>query len=795
MDLNRHLKTLELDKVLLELSKQATVNDAKELALALKPANKIEKVKSRLKQTDEAYVLTAKYGMPSFGQFKNIISSLKRAESGSSLSLEELLNVCEDLRVMRSIFEWHSNCLGDKCPELNPIFERIVPNKFLEEKISTSVKSEDELFDEASAELSGIRRKIKSEGLNVRDRLEKMIKSSSFTKYLQDSIVTQRDGRYVVPVKTEYQSFVPGLVHDTSASGATVFVEPLTIVEINNKLKVLISEEKDEIERIISELSAEVADFCESISYSYKAVVELNLIFAKANLAFSMKASCPKLNTNGEIRLKNARHPLIDNNKVVPISLTLGKAYDTLVITGPNTGGKTVTIKTIGLLSLMAMCGLFIPADDGSEISVFNYIFADIGDEQNIEQSLSTFSSHIKNIINILEKANNNSLVLVDELGAGTDPVEGAALATAVLMKLRQKGCRTAATTHYNELKMFALETEGVCNASCEFDIATLQPTYKLIVGTPGSSNAFAISGKLGLDSDVVETAKSLISQENTRFERVVSALETERREVEKEKDTLQKLKSEISEQKKKYDNRLSELNLNKEKIISKARENAEYILESARSESNRILDELEKLKKESKISESDRIAIARQTVNKGLKNIENTIDSSENKQIDNYVLPRELEIGDDVQIIDLNKKATVISKKDKNGNVEVQAGIIKTRVNVNNLRLLEKQKINLNNAPVRRKVTGLKSNADREVSMDFDIRGMNSLEGILELDKYIDNAVLSGIGRVCIIHGKGTGALRKAVHDYLKTNKNIKSFRLGVFGEGEAGVTIAELK
>lgn len=792
--MNPHFKKLELDKILKLLSDEATVADAKEDCLNLKPKYDFDEVETELSKTDEAYVLSAKFGVPSFGRLKNVNSSLKRAETGSSLSLPEFLQISENLRVMRSVSEWRSRCEGCESPNLSRYFEEIYQNKYLEDRINTTVKSEDEIFDEASPELSRIRRKIKSEGLNVKDRLDKMIKSSSFSKYLQDAIITQRDGRYVVPVKTEYRSFVPGLVHDTSASGSTLFVEPLTVVEINNQLKVLFSKEKEETERILAELSAEVAQFSESMILSYKSLVELNVIFAKSSLAFKFKMSRPQINSEGKIKLKNARHPLIDRKKVVPISLTLGDEYDTLVITGPNTGGKTVTIKTIGLLTLMTQCGLFIPADDGSKIAVFDKILVDIGDEQSIEQSLSTFSSHIKNIVNILRLCNNNSLVLVDELGAGTDPVEGAALAASVLMELREKGGKIAATTHYNELKMYALETEGVCNASCEFDVATLKPTYRLTIGTPGSSNAFAISKKLGLSQKVVNTAKNLVSRENTRFERVVSSLEAEKRETQKEREELQSLRTQCEKLKAEYSKNKAELDKKTEKILQRARENAEYVLENARTQSNIMLAELEDLKKQNKMSKEDKVLLARKAANKGIRDIEKTIDSNYQKPQEKYVLPRDLRIGDEVLIIDLSQKATVVSEPDKNGEVLVEAGIIKTRVKIGNLKLLEKKKTE-NKKTGYRNVTGLKSNAERSVSMDFDIRGMNALEGIMEVDKYIDSAVLSGVNSVCIIHGKGTGVLRKAVHDYLKKNPHIKSYRLGVFGEGEAGVTIAELK
>ena len=526
---NRHFLALELDKILQRLAEFATVEDAKALALELSPETNIVIAKGNLQKTLDAYIMLAKFGGPSFGSVKNVNNALARAAAGGVLSIRELLDIGECLRIIRSLSQWRANQSEEKAYSIDLYFGSLRPNQFLESKISTSILSEEEISDNASQTLSDIRRKKRLQAARIREKLDSIIRSSTYQKCLQDAIITQRGGRFVVPVKAEFRSQVPGLVHDTSSSGATVFVEPMAVVEANNEIRVLEGKEQEEIERILMELSALAGEYAEEIKYSYEALVELNLIFAKGQLAYKMKASMPELNTEGITILKKARHPLLDDKKVVPIDISLGEKFDTLVITGPNTGGKTVSIKTLGLLTLMAMCGLMIPAADGCKICAYKKVFADIGDEQSIEQSLSTFSSHMVNIVNIMKNADDESLVLIDELGAGTDPVEGAALAMAILERLKLYGAKIAATTHYAELKAYALDTERVENGCCEFDVSTLKPTYRLLIGVPGRSNAFAISEKLGIETEVIDRAKELVSAENTRFEDVVDTLEQRR--------------------------------------------------------------------------------------------------------------------------------------------------------------------------------------------------------------------------------------------------------------------------
>ena len=645
--------------------------------------------------------------------------------------------------------------------------------------------------DNASAELKNIRRKIHSSELNIRDRLEKMVRGSA-SRFLQDAIVTQRDGRYVIPVKAEYRGEVPGLLHDTSASGATLFIEPMAIVEVNNEIKALQIKEKDEIDRILAEMSGEAAGFADNIRSSYLAAVSLAVIFAKASLAFDMKAAMPIINDEGKIYLKNARHPLLDRKTVVPVTIPLGDEYDTLIITGPNTGGKTVTIKTVGLLCLMAMCGMMLPVSDGSTVSVFKNILADIGDEQSIEQSLSTFSAHMTKIISILEKADDRSLVLIDELGAGTDPVEGAALATAILMKLREKGAIVASTTHYAELKSYAIETDGVCNASCEFDVATLRPTYRLIVGMPGRSNAFAISERLGLGKDTVELAQGLVADEDTRFERVVATLENEVRKAEAARREADQIKGELDLVRKQNKLRQQELEAKEKKAMEKAREQAAALVEKARNEAEKLLSEIEAIKKSGDSAE-ERIRKARAAVKGGINRLEEAADPIENGKTGDYKLPRPLKKGDRVQIFDIRKEA-VVQETPTGDDVLVLAGVIKTRVPISNLRLIEKS----SPGPAKQRTIKKAASPDtnvRTAQSEIDIRGFTGDEAALELDRFIDNSVMGGLSTVWIIHGKGTGALKKAVHSYLKTNPSVSEFRFGVYGEGEDGVTVVKLK
>ncbi len=793
----QHYSTLELPKVLAMLAAQAALADTKARALALEPATDIGQVSALLSQTDGAFTLSARFGTPGFGSVKNVANPLARAGSGACLSMGELLDIGELLRVVRSVKEWRSNCQGVAVPALDPLFEELYPNRYFEDKIFTSIRSEEEMLDTASPELANIRRKIRSAELNVRDRLEKITRSQNYAKYLQDAIITQRGGRFVVPVKVEYRSEMPGLVHDTSASGATLFVEPMAVVEVNNELRVLRLKEQEEIERILQALSGEAAGFAGAMGTSYKALVALDLIFAKANLAYKMQAVVPLLNDRGVIELKNARHPLLDKKNVVPTNVALGKDYTTLVVTGPNTGGKTVCLKTLGLLTLMAMCGLMIPAAEGSQICVFRSVLADIGDEQSIEQSLSTFSSHMTNIIGILQVADAHSLVLIDELGAGTDPVEGAALATAILMEFMQKGARVAATTHYAELKNFAIETAGVCNASLEFDVQSLAPTYRLIIGLPGRSNAFAISKRLGLPEGIVARAEGLVPEENRHFEQVVALLEQERCAAAEARQAADTIRAEVEQLRKKEKNRQQELKEKQDKILQDARDRARDLVYKVRLESEAMLQELEQLRRQAgKANAQQQLERARQVAKGGMRSLDKLSDPVDKRTGGGYKLPRPLVAGDNVEIISLDKKAQVLEPADKTGQVLVLAGIIKTRVPEQDLRLLENTAPPKAARPTTRTVRGgVQQAAQRSANTEIDLRGQASDEALLELDRFIDNALLTDMGSVWIIHGKGTGVLRKAVHGFLRGHKSVKTFRLGVFGEGEDGVTIAELK
>ncbi len=786
---NRHYRALELDKVLQMLSGEASCAESQERILDMEPSTGLYEVKLLLQETDDAHMLMGRFGSPSFGGLQNVANSLRRAQAGASLSMGELLKVAEVLRVMRGLTQWRKRSGGLET-SIDWRFEALTPNKYLEEKITSSILSEEEMADGASQALGDIRRKINAASLRVREKLDHMIHSPAYQKYLQEPIVTLRGDRFVVPVKAECRSEVPGLVHDTSGSGATVFVEPMAVVEANNDIKVLKSKEEAEIERILYELSQEAGGFADSIIEGYNAAIELDILFAKAKLAYRMKATLPEVNDQGKIYLKKARHPLIDPKAVVATDIELGLHFDTLVITGPNTGGKTVSLKTIGLLTLMAMCGLLLPVSDGSMVSVFRQVLADIGDEQSIEQSLSTFSAHMTNMIHILSSVEQDgiSLVLIDELGAGTDPVEGAALAMAILETLRASQVRIAATTHYAELKAYALQTSGVENGCCEFDVATLRPTYRLLIGVPGRSNAFAISERLGMDRHIVDRARELVSAENSRFEDVVRNLEESRQSLEEERKEAQELSAQAQQYRQEAEQRAEKLRRDSEAELEKARVEARNLVARARAQAQALMDELDDLRKKNK--EIDAQAKAR--LKAGIREMENAADPVKEKQGDDYHLPRALQAGDSVLIYDLDKKAIVLEPADSSGNVLVQAGIIKTRVPVGNLRLLKQEKVQ---KPKGRGVRTVKTRASAPVQQEVDLRGMTAEEAIMELDNFIDSALLSGITLLTVIHGKGTGVLRKAVQERLKRHPAVKSYRLGNYGEGEAGVTIVELK
>ena len=786
--MERHFKALELDKILHLLAEETSCDAAAELAQNLRPSTSLSQVKRLLTETDEAHTMMARFGAPSFGGLKDVSNSLRRAEAGGTLNMTELLRIATVLRTLRGIVDWRSKSEGVKSV-LDDRFDAIMPNKYLEDRINHAILSEEEMADNASPQLATIRRKIRSASSRAREQLEKMVRSPVTQKYLQDPIITMRDGRFVVPVKAECRGDVPGLVHDTSSSGATVFVEPMAVVEANNEVRVLLSQEQAEMERILAELSAEAGNFASGIISGYKEAVELNLIFAKANLGYKMKATLPLVNDEGKIELKRARHPLIDKEKVVPTDIELGLHFDTLVITGPNTGGKTVSLKTVGLLTLMAMCGLLLPVADNSQISIFNHVLADIGDEQSIEQSLSTFSAHMTNIIKIFEQADASSLILLDELGAGTDPIEGAALAMSILEALRRKGTRIAATTHYAELKAYALQTEGVENACCEFDVTTLRPTYRLLIGVPGRSNAFAISLRLGMDPEIVEHARELVSSENTRFEDVVQSLETSRQRLEEERKEAQRQRLEAEEASRAAKERKDAIDAQADREMEEARRRASELIARTRGQIDAMLNEMEELKKQKNKALT---AEQKAKLKSGLRALENEADPVRKKDEEAYVLTRPLKKGDPVLIYDIDKKGTVLQPPDKDGKTAlVQAGIIQTRVPVSNLRLLNEKPVKKPQGSVTRSV----NRANVRAAMELDVRGQTSDEALMNVDQFIDSAVLAGINMLTIIHGKGTGALRAAVQQHLKRHPNVKSFRLGTFGEGEAGVTIVELK
>ena len=783
--MDKNYRALELDKILEMVAKEATCPDAAELARAIQPVYTAAEARHLLEETDAAFVLMAKFGAPSFYGLQNVTNALRRAQAGGGLGLPELLAVGATLRAIRSLKQWHEKSAGVK-NALTARFEILAPNKYLEEKIFTCIVSEEEVADAASPALAAIRRKIRAASVRAREQLDKLIRSTSHQKHLQEAIVTQRGGRYVVPVKAEYRGEIPGLVHDTSASGATVFIEPMSVVEANNEIRVLQSDEQDEIARILLELSGEAGEFADSIIDSYQYAVQLNLIFAKAQVAYRMKAVVPVIDESRRTVLHAARHPLIDKNQVVPTDISLGESFDALIITGPNTGGKTVSLKTIGLLTLMAMCGLMIPAGEGSRVAVYRHILADIGDEQSIEQSLSTFSAHMTNIIRILRVADSQSLVLLDELGAGTDPVEGAALATALIEELRRKGARLACTTHYAELKAYALETDGVENACCEFDVATLRPTYRLLIGVPGKSNAFAITRRLGMDGRIVDRAGELVSRENTAFEQVVGRLEESRRALEDQLEQAREEARKARESAKQSEEKLEEAERQAQKEMDRARQEAALIVQKTRQQADALLNELDELRRQKNKALS---AEQKARLRAGMRDLEKASDPVRRRSNDGYVLPRELRVGDPVLIFDIDKEATVLEAP-KDGQVLVQAGVIKTRVALSNLRLLTKtqQKKQLGRTVTR-------SVSTQEASTSLDLRGQNVEEGLMEVDAFLDRASRMHLSQVTIIHGKGTGVLRAGVQKHLRKCPQVKSFRLGTYGEGESGVTIVELK
>ena len=784
----KSLTKLELDKVLALLADHASSPAAKERCLAVRPLDDAEDIRLLQAQTSAACKLITLKGSPSFGGIVDVGASLSRADRGGCLSPEELLRVATVLKAARTAKEYAE---GDAVESgLDIFFRQLTPNKFFEERIFTSILSKDEIADAASSELASIRRKIRQQSSKIRESLQKIITSPTYAKILQEPIVTIRSDRFVVPVKAECKSQLPGLVHDVSSSGSTFFIEPMSAVNGNNELRELFVAERKEIERILAELSAEAAARRESIDLNYEMLVTLDCIFARAKLSFAMHGIEPVIRTDGKLELKCARHPLIDAKKVVPVSLSLGVDFDTMVITGPNTGGKTVTLKTIGLLTLMAECGLHIPADDGSSIAIFETVLADIGDEQSIEQSLSTFSSHMRNIVEILQVCDRDSLILFDELCAGTDPAEGAALAIALIEFCRKCGAKVATTTHYAELKLYAMRTEGVINASCEFNVETLQPTYRLLIGIPGKSNAFAISRRLGLDEKIIEEAHSMVSQNDVNFEDVLTQLEQQRQQMEQAKVEAERLRMETEKQKEKSDEYYAQIKAERDKAVQQARKEAQYIIEDARRTANNVYEELKQLRKQAKDGafvegSNEKQATLRRSLNEAEGKLR---EKQEVRQ--RPAASRAIRVGDTVELLKFGSKATVLAIN-KDGSYQLQAGIMKVNAKPDEVYLLENETQAKAKKLMEGKVRDLKSAAQPEL----DIRGMAVDEALPVLDNFLDAAYMGNLPNARIIHGKGTGVLRKAVQDELRRCKYVKSFRLGVYGEGEDGVTIAEFK
>lgn len=781
-----HIK-LELNTVLQLLSQQASSAEGKTRCRMLQPLCDVDDVRWLQEQTAAACRLIVQKGAPVFSEVTDVSASLARADRGGSLSAGELLKIGAFLRCTRVIKNYAETDAVSSV--LDPYFMELVANKYLEEKIATSIISEEEIADAASSELADIRRHIRVQSSKIRESLQKVISSPTYAKFLREPIITIRSDRFVVPVKSEYKSSIPGLVHDVSASGSTFFIEPMQAVNANNALRELFARERKEIERILAELSAEAAAYKVQVEQSYTALVQLDCIFARAKLAFAMEAVMPQIREDGKINLKNARHPLIDKKAVVPISVSLGDEFDTLVVTGPNTGGKTVTLKTIGLLTLMAQCGLHIPADSGSCVSVYEHVLADIGDEQSIEQSLSTFSSHMKNIVEIISVCDSGSLVLLDELGAGTDPAEGAALAVAVIQHCRRCGAKVAATTHYAELKLFAMRTPGVINGSCEFNVETLQPTYRLLLGIPGKSNAFAISRKLGLPEHIIISAGKLLDENDASFEEVLSQLEEQRQAMEAARREAENLQAQAEQSKKHADAYYTQIKEERDKAVSQAKREAQRILEDARRTANSVSEEIKQLRRQM------RDAADAQGVNMKQAELRKALNDAEDRLIDQKQQPnrpaptREIRVGDTVELIKLGSKATVLAIN-KDGSYSLQAGILKINAKADEVYLIE----NSQNQSVKKVIEKSRRELKLETAApELDIRGMASDEMLGVLGTFLDNAYMANLPSVRIIHGKGTGVLRAAVHAELKRSKYVKRFRLGTYGEGEDGVTIVE--
>ena len=787
----KSIRVLELPRLLTMLERHAVSAEAKARVQRLAPADDYGEVSRLLDETDAARKMILLRGSPTFAGVKPVAEPLGRAERGGALNTRELLDIAGVLANARRVRDYYRE--DDEGTAIDRMFLALHPNRFLEEKITSAILDENEIADTASAELAEIRRHKRAAAAKGRQILQRIISSPSYRSVLQDALITQRGGRFVVPVKAECRGELPGLVHDTSSSGATLFIEPMGVVQANNELKELEAKEEKEIDRILYALSSEAAGFSRDILWDYDLLVRLDLIFARGELSCEMNAMRPALRKDGSVYLRHARHPLLDPAKAVPIDIELGRSFDTLVITGPNTGGKTVSLKTLGLLCLMAQCGLHIPSDDRSEVSIFTAVLADIGDEQSIEQSLSTFSAHMKNIVQILDEADEHSLILFDELGAGTDPVEGAALAIAVIEQARTQGAKIAATTHYAELKTFAMTTAGVENASCEFDVETLCPTYRLLIGIPGKSNAFAISKRLGLSESVIEKAKAQMDSESIRFEDVLTQLEQKRQQLEKEKVEVDRLYQQREEDARKAREFRTQMERAKENARSRGEAEAKRLLAEAKSAADETFRALDALRKEQRKLDAQQMNAQRAQIMHGLKEARESVGVRDESAEPIPRPSRPIRAGDLVEIPGTKRQAEVTAVK---GDVlALRAGALQMRVKADEVRLIEDDE-----RAAAKKKTPQFAPSQRilhaaAAARELDIRGMETLEAESVLASYIDSAVLAHLETVTIIHGKGTGALRKAVHEQLRRNKAVKSFRLGNFGEGESGVTVVELK
>ena len=788
-------KTLELDKILERAAALAVCPEARTLLLEQPAGETPDEVRYALSQTDAIASLLLKNGSPRFGGVSGVDKVVSRAVKGGVLSMAELLEVAGTLRNFQNLVSWYGLTEHDMLP-VDDLFYALSPQPGLEKQISSAILSPEEMADTASNTLFEVRRKIQATENSIRDKLDAIIKNSTTNKFLQDAVVSIRNGRFVVPVRAEYRGEVGGVIHDVSSSGATVFVEPTAVVEANAKIMQLRSQEKAEIERILIAFTEQVASIEPMFNFSYKVMLDIDVLLAKAHLALEQKAWMPQVADDVHFDLKKARHPLIDPDKVVPIDVALGENYDTLVITGPNTGGKTVTLKTAGLLCAMAQHGLLIPAHEHSTVCVFTDYLVDIGDEQSIEQSLSTFSGHMKKITGILDNAFKGSLVLLDELGAGTDPAEGAALAVSIIEQLRIQGALVMATTHYSELKVFALETAGVVNASCEFDVESLRPTYKLSVGVPGKSNAFLISEKLGLPARVIQRAQTHLASDDKRLDDVLAQLDDLKLQLKESQDEAEKAKAEAEKMLEKAREKCDALVRQGETELEAARLKARQMTQQVQAEAYALTDELHKLQKDDKQSAAQRAARAREIARKDSERLFSKSDVAHNP-VRQFVPLKEVRVGQEVVIAEYDQLATVTSLPDRNGMVEVRAGIIKTKVPLSGLKAPDKlqkpQKKGGRTAPAPRSATVQR--VERSASMEINLLGMTVEEALMETDQFIDHAVMNGQTMVYLIHGKGTGALRNAIHQHLRGHKNVKSFRLGRYGEGEAGVTVVELK